>query len=205
MRGSSTASAKGPAAVAAIVRAGGTRRRRRTQGHGHRAREREAGRGPDGGAQDRVRPATSAPQQGAASIGSRTSGCQRFEGRKAAVTGAGGFIGNAICRRLAAEGAEVLGLDVDPARADRVAAAGADFVEVDVADREALGPALDRVDLVVHTAALVREWGPMDDFVRVNVAGTAHLLDACARGRRGPGRPSELGGGLRVRQPPRAG
>ena len=59
-------------------------------------------------------------------------------------------------------------------------AAGADFVQVDVADREALGPALDRVDLVVHTAALVREWGPMDDFVRVNVAGTAHLLDACA-------------------------
>ena len=42
---------------------------------------------------------------------------QRFEGRKAAVTGAGGFIGNAICRRVASEGAEVLGLDVDPARA----------------------------------------------------------------------------------------
>ena len=107
-------------------------------------------------------------------------GGQRFEGRKAAVTGAGGFIGNAICRRLASEGADVLGLDVDPARAGLVTAAGADFVEVDVAESEALGPALDRVDLVVHTAALVREWGPMDDFVRVNVAGTAHLLDACA-------------------------
>jgi nucleoside-diphosphate-sugar epimerase len=107
-------------------------------------------------------------------------GGRRFEGRKAAVTGAGGFIGNAICRRVASEGAEVLGLDIDPARADLVRAAGADFVEVDVAEREALGPALDRVDLVVHTAALVREWGPMDDFVRVNVAGTAHLLDACA-------------------------
>ena len=108
-------------------------------------------------------------------------GGQRFEGRKVAVTGAGGFIGNAICRRLAAEGAEVPGLDVDPARAGRVSAAGATFVEADVTDREALGAALDRADLVVHTAALVREWGPMDEFVRVNVGGTADVLDAAPR------------------------
>jgi nucleoside-diphosphate-sugar epimerase len=107
---------------------------------------------------------------------------KRFDGRRAAVTGAGGFIGNAICRRLAAEGAEVRGLDVNPALADRVTAAGAAFAEVDVTDHEALGAALDRMDLVVHTAAQVREWGSMDDFVRVNVAGTAHVLDACAEG-----------------------
>jgi nucleoside-diphosphate-sugar epimerase len=107
---------------------------------------------------------------------------KRFDGRRAAVTGAGGFIGNAICRRLTTEGAEVRGLDVNPALADRVTAAGAAFAEVDVADHEALGAALDRVDLVVHTAAQVREWGSMDDFVRVNVAGTAHVLDASAEG-----------------------
>ena len=105
-------------------------------------------------------------------------GGQRFEGRKAAVTGAGGFIGNAICRRLVAEGAEVRGLDVNPAAAGRVSAAGAAFVEADVADREALGAALDQANLVVHTAAHVREWGSMDEFVRVNVAGTANVLDA---------------------------
>ena len=107
-------------------------------------------------------------------------GGQRFEGRKAVVTGAGGFIGNAICRRLVAEGAEVRGLDVDPTAAGRVSAAGAAFVEADVADREALGAALDQPNLVVHTAAHVREWGSMDEFVRVNVAGTANLLGAGA-------------------------
>jgi nucleoside-diphosphate-sugar epimerase len=32
----------------------------------------------------------------------------------------------------------------------------------------------------VHTAALVREWGPMEDFVRVNVGGTVSVLDAAA-------------------------
>ena len=105
---------------------------------------------------------------------------QRFEGRRAAVTGAGGFIGNAICRRLAVEGAEVVGVDVDPAAAGRVKTAGAAFVEADVADREALGAALEQASLVVHTAAQVRDWGSMDEFVRVNVAGTANVLDACA-------------------------
>lgn len=105
---------------------------------------------------------------------------QRFEGRKAAVTGAGGFIGSAICRRLAAGGIEVHGLDVDPATAGRVRAAGASFVEADVADRQTLEAAFDETQLVVHTAARVTDWGSMDDFVRVNVAGTANVLDAAA-------------------------
>jgi len=107
-------------------------------------------------------------------------GDRRFEGRRAAVTGAGGFIGNAICRRLAADGAAVLGLDVNPAAAARVRGAGAAFVEADVADREALRGAFDETHLVVHTAAHVHEWGSMDDFIRVNVAGTANVLDAAA-------------------------
>jgi nucleoside-diphosphate-sugar epimerase len=105
---------------------------------------------------------------------------QRFHGRKATVTGAGGFIGNAICRRLAADGAEVQGLDIDPTAAGRVGAAGAAFVEADVADRQALDAAFDETQLVVHAAAHVHEWGSMDDFVRVNVAGTANVLDAAA-------------------------
>jgi nucleoside-diphosphate-sugar epimerase len=105
---------------------------------------------------------------------------QRFQGRKAAVTGAGGFIGGAICHRLASEGAEVLGLDIDPAGVDRAKTAGAAFAEADIGNREALGSALDEPDLVVHAAAQVHEWGSMEDFVRVNVAGTANVLDAAA-------------------------
>jgi nucleoside-diphosphate-sugar epimerase len=103
----------------------------------------------------------------------------RFEGRRAAVTGAGGFIGEAICRRLVAEGAEVRGLDIDPA-AGRIGAAGAAFVQADVAEPETIREALEGTDLVVHTAALVHEWGSMADFVRVNVAGTANVIDGAA-------------------------
>lgn len=98
--------------------------------------------------------------------------------KTAVVTGAGGFIGSAVCRRLAEEGCEVVGLDVDPALASRVEATGARFELADVTDRPALDRALSGADLVVHTAAYVREWGEMEDFIRVNVGGTVNVLDA---------------------------
>src|SRR5206468_11657515 len=78
----------------------------------------------------------------------------RFAGRTAAVTGAGGFIGGAICRALAAAGADVRGLDVDAAAGDRVASMGAAFIAADVTDPEALASALEGVELAVHAAAL---------------------------------------------------
>lgn len=101
-----------------------------------------------------------------------------LEGKRAAVTGAGGFIGSAACRRLVREGCEVVGLDLDAGAAPRVEAAGARFEPADVTDREALDRALSGVDLVVHTAAYVREWGQMEDFIQVNVGGTRNVLDA---------------------------
>jgi nucleoside-diphosphate-sugar epimerase len=106
------------------------------------------------------------------------AGSGRFEGRSAAVTGAGGFIGGAISRGLAAEGARVTGIDVDPATGPRVAATGASFAQADVTDRLALDRALEDAELVVHAAAYVRDWGTMEEFVRVNVRGTVNVLDA---------------------------
>ena len=45
----------------------------------------------------------------------------RFEGRVAVVTGAGGNIGSVVCQRLASEGAKVLAVDVDEAAAGATA------------------------------------------------------------------------------------
>jgi len=101
-----------------------------------------------------------------------------LKGRKAAVTGAAGFIGSVVCRRLVSEGCEVVGLDIDAAAAPKVEQTGASFATADVTDRAALDKALHGVELAVHTAAHVREFGEMEDFVRVNVGGTANLLDA---------------------------
>lgn len=101
-----------------------------------------------------------------------------FGGVQASVTGAGGFIGLAVCRRLAEAGAQVSGVDLDPARATAIEAAGATPVQADVTDRDTVAAAIADSEFVVHTAANVREWGPMRDFIRVNVGGTAAVLDA---------------------------
>jgi len=94
------------------------------------------------------------------------------------VTGAGGFIGSAICRELVAEGAAVTGVDIDAAAEQRVRDAGADFALADVTDRAALDRGVEGAELVIHTAAYVRDWGTMEEFVRVNVGGTVNVLDA---------------------------
>jgi nucleoside-diphosphate-sugar epimerase len=96
-----------------------------------------------------------------------------------AVTGAAGFIGSAMCRRLVAEGHDVVGVDVDAGAAARVAETGAQFRRADVSDRGAVRGALDGAELVVHTAALLP--GPnvgMADSVRVNVGGTENVCVA---------------------------
>jgi nucleoside-diphosphate-sugar epimerase len=100
------------------------------------------------------------------------------EGRRVAVTGAAGFIGSGVARALAAEGAQVVGIEVSSELAERVREAGAEPRIADVSDAAAIREALADVDAVVHTAAFVREWGPMEDFIRVNVQGTANVLDA---------------------------
>ncbi|MGZ5321958.1 MAG: NAD-dependent epimerase/dehydratase family protein [Solirubrobacterales bacterium] len=99
-------------------------------------------------------------------------------GRRVAVTGAAGFIGAALCRRLAAEGAEVIGIDVAADAAARIRDDGAEPRIADIAEREGIRAALEDAELVIHTAAYVREWGEMEEFIDVNVQGTVNVLDA---------------------------
>lgn len=98
--------------------------------------------------------------------------------RRVAVTGANGFIGSAVCRALAAAGADVVGVEVALDHEAELRAAGVEPRIADVVDREAVTRALVDAELVVHCAAYVREWGPMEDFMRVNVQGTANVMDA---------------------------
>jgi nucleoside-diphosphate-sugar epimerase len=100
-----------------------------------------------------------------------------LSGRRVAVTGAGGFIGGAACARLAGEGAEVIGIDIDPGLEARVSETGAEFRRGDIADPPSIAEAVAGADLVVHAAAFVREWGTMEEFIPVNVRGTVNVLD----------------------------
>jgi nucleoside-diphosphate-sugar epimerase len=102
----------------------------------------------------------------------------RFDGRRAAVTGAGGFIGTELCLRLSSAGAEVVGIDAAAEAADRIREAGASPVVADVTDEAAMRQAFEGIEALVHTAAIVSDSGSMADHVRVNVGGTATVLDA---------------------------
>lgn len=103
-----------------------------------------------------------------------------LEGRRAVVTGAGGFIGGALCAALAATGAEVVGLDLDESRAAGLEASGARFRHCDVTDAAATRDAIAGAELVIHAAAFIREWGTMEEFVALNLGGTANVLDAAS-------------------------
>lgn len=87
------------------------------------------------------------------------------------ITGANGFIGRAMAERFRALGATVTGVDL-VADAERSVIAG------DTAEPETWSDALDGVDVVVHTAALLGAAHNLENSWRVNVFGTSQVLRA---------------------------
>ena len=96
------------------------------------------------------------------------------------LTGATGYLGSGIARELIARRRpfrvlvrDANRLEFDPASCHCEVAIG------DLRDREALRSALQGVDTVIHTAALVKLWvRNRCDFWRVNVEGLQNLLQA---------------------------
>ena len=100
-------------------------------------------------------------------------------GRKILVTGATGFTGGHLTRRLASDGCHVRGLIRDADRREELRSRGVEAAVGDLRNPESLRRAVRDVDVVYHIAALYRpENVPRERFFEVNAAGTRQLLEA---------------------------
>ena len=102
-----------------------------------------------------------------------------FSGEKCLVTGASGFVGAAVARALAAQGAQ-LRLLVRPS-SDRTNIAGldAELAEGDLRDEASVRRAAEGVRYLFHVAADYRIWAPdPEEIVRNNRASTQAVMNA---------------------------
>ena len=90
-----------------------------------------------------------------------------------AVTGATGFVGGAIIRRLTAHGHDVLALG-----RSAVGPEGLNYSQWDLAVGGPPPAAVADCEAVVHAAARVASWGSEQLFESVTVTGSARLMDA---------------------------
>ena len=108
--------------------------------------------------------------------------------RRFALTGATSGVGLRLAEVAIAAGHRVVGLVRDPEKAEAktLVIEGCAYKNLTVTltfgqrleIKNALASLARGADAVLHMAAHVGDWGPMEQFVRVNVVGTRNVLDA---------------------------
>jgi dihydroflavonol-4-reductase len=100
---------------------------------------------------------------------------------RVAITGAAGFVGGAVARRLRERGDDVVGLVRDPARAGRLAEFGAELVADDLSDVGRIQSHVEGSDAVIHAAGSYRVGIPAEErdaMWDANVGTTTRVLRA---------------------------
>jgi nucleoside-diphosphate-sugar epimerase len=115
------------------------------------------------------------------SDGGCTAGSEdHSSGHLVLVTGASGFLGGSLVRRLLATGVPTRVLARSSAKAEKLADQGADPIVGDITDERALDAAVDGVTTIYHLAGRLLVPGvPADEYYRTHVLGTKMLLERC--------------------------
>jgi 2-alkyl-3-oxoalkanoate reductase len=96
------------------------------------------------------------------------------------VTGAGGFIGRFLCKRLRDEGFEVTALAMPGEDTGALEEMGARIVRGDLTKPETISGICDGCGTVYHLAARVTYWGTRKEFYDAIYESTKNLLDEAA-------------------------
>jgi nucleoside-diphosphate-sugar epimerase len=96
---------------------------------------------------------------------------------KVFVTGAGGFLGKALCQFLRSAGIDVVGF----ARGDypELRSLGVIMVKGDISDPQTLFDAMAGCDVVFHVASKAGVWGDKESYFKPNVEGTKNIVNSC--------------------------
>jgi nucleoside-diphosphate-sugar epimerase len=92
---------------------------------------------------------------------------------KILVTGATGYIGSALLKKLKG--------DIRILTRQDIRSSGIEVVRGDITDIVSVRKAVDGVDLVYHNAALVEHFVPYEELYKVNVIGTRNIVEAAIK------------------------
>jgi nucleoside-diphosphate-sugar epimerase len=99
--------------------------------------------------------------------------------KKTLVTGATGFTGENLCRKLVQDGEQVVAFVRQSSRLAQLKSIGVECRQVDITDKNSVQENFDDINKVYHIAAAYRtEHSDHNEFRLVNVEATRNLLDA---------------------------
>jgi nucleoside-diphosphate-sugar epimerase len=94
------------------------------------------------------------------------------------VTGATGFLGSYVSRRLHYLGYEVIATGRDATKGEKLEADGIKFRRGDLSDKCFIDKLVKQGDNVFHCGAMSTLWGRYEDFFRANVEGTRNIAQS---------------------------
>ncbi len=95
------------------------------------------------------------------------------------ITGATGFVGSHLAEACVARGMSVRTLARPGSDTALLESLGVTIQRGDLSDAGAVRQAVEGVEMILHCAAKVGDWGPVADYRAVNVEALRTLLEAC--------------------------